>query len=301
MSWTIDALDPGELAAASVVLAEACQFDRAAEVAREKLFAADPTGPSMAFAARAGGELVGVAAIGGDRIKLLAVRPDARGKGAGTALLGAATTALRARGARRIRTLDLAGNYLAPGVDERNTDAIDWLARRGFTALERRNENLILDVRTNLLVTAERARAAAERCRAAGYVVRRANPDEGDLLFAVAHDFGGAWPWEIGMAMAGDPPAVHVALDPNSITAPYAAFAAHDGNNRGLGWFGPAGTWTAHRGKGLGEALLLACLVDVAEHHPTCEVAWIGPREFYQRSAGIASERRFVVLERVLA
>ena len=41
MTWTIDALDPGELAAASVVLAEACTYDRAAEVAGEKLFGAD--------------------------------------------------------------------------------------------------------------------------------------------------------------------------------------------------------------------------------------------------------------------
>jgi mycothiol synthase len=301
VTWAIDALEPDELAGATELLASACAYDRAAEVAREKLFGADPTGPSVALAARAGGELVGVAAVGGDRLKLLAVRPDARGKGAGTALLAAAAAAIGARGGRRIRTLDLAGNYLAPGIDERNTAAIAWLERRGFRAVERRNENLIVDVRTNLLVTAERAEAAAARCRAAGYAIRRAHAGEGDLLFAVAEDFGGAWPWEIGLALAADPPAVHVALDPRSMVAPYAAFAAHDGNNRGLGWFGPAGTWAAHRGKGLGEALLLACLVDVAVHHPVCEVAWIGPREFYQRSAGIASERRFVVLERGLA
>ncbi len=79
-----------------------------------------------------------------------------------------------------------------------------------------------------------------------------------------------------------------------------AGFAAHDGNNRGLGWFGPAGTWPAHRGQGVGEALLLACLVEVARDHARCEVAWIGPRTFYERVAGIAGERQFWPMTRQL-
>jgi GNAT superfamily N-acetyltransferase len=300
VTWAIDALQPDDLAAARAVLAAAGAIDRAAEVAAEKLFGADPTGPGQAFAARASGELVGVAAVGGDRLRLLAGRSDARRHGAGTALLDRAIAAVRAKRATRIRTLDLPGNYLAPGIDERNTEVIAWLGRRGFRTLERRNENLIVNIQANHLVSSSRAAAAADRCRAAGYVLRRAHPDERDLLAAVAESFGGAWPWELELALASTPPAVHVALDPSSSTAPYAGFAAHDGNNRGLGWFGPAGTWADHRGKGLGEALLLACLVDVAATHSVCEVAWIGPRAFYQRSVGIAAERRFVVQERGL-
>jgi GNAT superfamily N-acetyltransferase len=301
VTWAIDALEASALAAATDVLAAACPLDRADVVAAEKLFGPDPTGPARAFAARSpAGELVGVAAIGADRIRVLAVRPEARGAGAGGALLDACTAAIAAAGHPRVRTLDLPGNYLAPGIDERNTDAIAWLGRRGFTALARRNENLLIDVRTNLRVTRDRAAQAAERGARAGYVIRRARPEEGELLFAVAEGFGGAWPWELGCALGAEVPGVHVALDPRNPGAPYAAFAAHDGNNRGLGWFGPAGTWAEHRGKGLGEALLLACLVDVAEHHGLCEVAWIGPREFYDRSAGITDERRFVVMERSL-
>ena len=79
------------------------------------------------------------------------------------------------------------------------------------------------------------------------------------------------------------------------------AFAAHDGNNRGLGWFGPTGTWPAHRGKGLGEALLMACLVDVGAERSRCEVAWIGPRPFYDKVAGIVDDRHFVVLAKSLS
>src|SRR5205823_6329705 len=97
--------------------------------------------------------------------------------------------------------------------------------------------------------------------------IRRAESHEPALLDAIAREFGGAWPFEVACALRCDPPAVHVALQDGA----YCAFAAHDGNNRGLGWFGPTGTWPAHRGKGLGEALLLACLIDVARDHSQCE------------------------------
>ena len=128
-----------------------------------------------------------------------------------------------------------------------------------------------------------------------GYEVRRAEAGEAAALAAaIAAEFGGAWPFETVRALDGG--GVHVAVKDGE----YAAFAAHDGNNQGLGWFGPAGTWSSHRGRGLGEALLLACLRDVAAAHPQCEVAWIGPRRFYEQSAGVAGERRFTVLTKDL-
>lgn len=75
----------------------------------------------------------------------------------------------------------------------------------------------------------------------------------------------------------------------------------HDGNNAGRGWFGPTGTLPAHRGRGLGAALLLACLLDIqAAGHNYCQVAWIGPRAFYDKIAGIDNERHFTVLRKEL-
>jgi GNAT superfamily N-acetyltransferase len=291
----VSTLGASELAAVRDVLAAACAFDRAAEVAHEKVFGDGPAGiVAHAVGAYDGERLVGVASTSGRYLRVLAVTPEARGRGTGSALLAACEQHARDAGEPRLRALDQPGNYLAPGIDERNREALGWLARRGWQRGADTRENLLLDVRGNLRVTAETAASAAAAAVAAGYEVRRARPDEGALVQAVATEFGGAWPFELARALAHEPAAVHVALRDGA----YCGFAAHDGNNRGLGWFGPTGTWPAHRGRGLGEALLLACLVDVARGHARCEVAWIGPRPFYARVAGIADERRFVVMTR---
>jgi GNAT superfamily N-acetyltransferase len=290
-------LDRSSLAQAIAVLAAGCAFDRAAEVADEKLFGAAPGGVPRALGAWDGDALVGVAAVAGDRIRVLAVAPDARRRGVGSALLDACLAAARADRQTVLRALDQPGNYLAPGIDERDAETIGWLERRGWRRQPALRSNVLIDVRGNRRVSGARAAELADAAAARGYEVRRARADEQALLDAVAAEFGGAWPFELGRALGFDPPGVHVALEDGA----YCAFAAHDGNNRGLGWFGPTGTWPAHRGQGLGEALLVACLVDVADHHARCEVAWIGPRPFYDKVAGIAAERRFVVLHRDLA
>ncbi len=281
-------LERADLAAASEVLAAACRFDRASVVADETLFGAGPVGTPRAWGAW-DGALVGVAAICARYLRVLAVIPEARGRGVGSELLAVCEAAARDAGEPRLRALDQPGNYLAPGIDARNEDVIAWLAKRGWVRDGEPRVNVLIAVRDNPRVTAERAAALADAVRARGYDVRRAEIGETALLDAVATEFGGAWPFELAAALQA-PVGVHVALEDGA----YCAFAAHDGNNRGLGWFGPTGTWPAHRGKGLGEALLLACLVDVAEHHDRCEVAWIGPRPFYEKAAGIVEDRAFV-------
>jgi GNAT superfamily N-acetyltransferase len=285
-------LDRAELAAATLVLREACAFDRADVVAEEKLFGAGPAGPANPLGAWDGDALVGVAAWCARYVRVLAVAPAARRRGVGGALLEACERAARDAGQPRLRALDQPGNYLAPGIDERNTDTISWLEKRGWRRDGEPRLNVLIAVRDNPRVTRDRAEALAAAARERGYEVRRARPDERALLDAVTGEFGGAWPFELERALGHTPAGVHVALRDGA----YCAFAAHDGNNRGLGWFGPTGTWPEHRGKGLGEALLVACLVDVAAEHERCEVAWIGPRPFYDKVAGIVEERRLVAI-----
>ena len=290
-------LDRAELAAATRLLREACAFDRADIVADEKLFGAGPAGPPSALGAWDGDELVGVAAWCSRYVRVLAVAPAARRHGVGSALLDACERAARDAGQPRLRALDQPGNYLAPGIDERNVETLAWLEKRGWRRDGEPRTNVLIAVRDNPRVTVERADALAAAARARGYEVRRAHRDETALLDAVGVAFGGAWPFELSRALEHVPAGVHVALHAGA----YCAFAAHDGNNRGLGWFGPTGTWPAHRGNGLGEALLVACLVDVAEEHERCEVAWIGPRPFYDKVAGIVEDRRLVAIVKDLA
>ncbi|MBK7077574.1 MAG: GNAT family N-acetyltransferase [Myxococcales bacterium] len=294
MGATIDALTADDLQAARAVLAEACRFDRAAEVAEEKLFGPSPHGHPMALAARLGGAVVGVAAACCDRVRVLAVATAARGRGVGSALLAACEQHVWAGAHRRVRVLDEPGNYLAPGVDLDNHETIAWLGRRGYVRRDE-HENLVVDLIDNPRVSPARAAELADGCAARGYTIRRACLDELEAISAhVSIGFGGAWPFEIERAATRAPCGLFVAERDGRV----AAFAAHDGNNRGLGWFGPAGTWPEHRGQGLGEALLIACLVDVAATHARSEIAWIGPREFYQRALGPMTTRRFAVLTR---
>lgn len=288
-------LTPADLPAARALLAAACEFDDAAEVAEEKLFGAAPAGaPSAGFAAVEGGALVGLSVASARWIRLLAVAPAARGRGIGTALLAAAESAIEGGTAR---TMDQPGNYLAPGVAAENRATLAWLERRGYSPAGE-NTNLVIDLAGNPQVSEERGRALAARTADRGYQLRRAAAGDREALTAeVTPLFGRAWAFEIERSLERDPPAVHLALTGDRI----AAFAAFDGNNGGLGWFGPAATFEAHRGRGLGEALLLACLLDLARAgRRECTVAWIGPRGFYQRAAGIAGEQRFIVMAKDL-
>ncbi|HEY1552287.1 MAG TPA: GNAT family N-acetyltransferase [Kofleriaceae bacterium] len=281
-----------QLAEATRVLAASCAFDRAAEVAREKLFGAGPVGTPHAFAAYEGDVLVGVAGVCARWLRVLAVDPSARRRGIGSELLATCERHARDGGEPRLRALDQPGNYLAPGIDERNAETIAWLAKRGWQRNGDARCNVLIDVHNNPRVTQARADELADAARARGYEIRRAVAGEAALLAAVGAGFGGAWPFELACALEHSPAGVHVALK----AGVYCAFAAHDGNNRGLGWFGPTGTWPEHRGQKLGEALLVACLVDVARDHDRCEVAWIGPRPFYEKVAGIAAERTFAAM-----
>lgn len=288
-------LSHAELAAARTLLARACPYDRAAEVAEEKLLEAAPEGAPHAFGAYLAGALVGVASVAGARVRLLAVAPEVRGRGVGSALLAACEQEARRADVATLHLLDQPGNYLAPGIDERNQHALAWAARRGYVAGAPRT-NLLVDVRGNPQVSQGRAAELARAAVGRGYQLRRARRAEPGLLAAIAAEFGGAWPFEVARALEGDPPAVHLAERDGEV----CAFAAHDGNNRGLGWFGPAGTWPRHRGQRLGEALLIACLVDVARHHAQSEIAWIGPEPFYRASCGVAGRRIFVPMRKAL-
>jgi len=292
-------LERSELDVAAQLLARSCEYDRVDAVAEEVLFGRAPSALTTRVIVACTGETIcGLAATSGRWLRVLAVTPDMRSRGIGTALIAAAEASVIADGHDLIRILDQPGNYLAPGVDTRNSDTIAWLTRRGYES-GARNTNLLIDVRGNPKVSEERLQQLKDKALARGYTLSRAQPEDAPAISAtIGNVFSEPWAFEIERAIRFEPSGLHVAHDADGSLA---AFAAHDGNNAGLGWFGPAGTMEQHRGKGLGAALLMACLVDVARDHDQCTVAWIGPREFYDRVAGIASERHFRVMRKPLS
>jgi GNAT superfamily N-acetyltransferase len=272
----IGPLSPSMLPEASALLTESLPFDHIAVVIEEKLFA-----DGRAAGAFEGDTLIGLVAVARRWIKLLAVAPAHRRRGVGSALLEEA----RRDAPSKLRVFDHPGNYLAPGVDVRYEAAHAFLRARGFREL-RRVENIRAPLENNPLI--DRTPSVA------GYELRRAgDADRAPLLEMAARAFSPTWAQEIARAMDGPRRAVHVALQNG---AP-VAFAAADGNNRGLGWFGPAGTLPEHRGKRLGEALLLPTLRDVRGLPEGGVIAWIGPKEFYAKACGAVDDRTFVQYE----
>jgi GNAT superfamily N-acetyltransferase len=295
---TIRPLSPADLADAQSVLMASCRHDHAGLVAEEKLFGNASGNPwRQTLGAFENQTLCGVAVVSGRWLRLLAVLPSRRKKGIGTALLEAVENAARTEGVNKLRTLDQPGNYLAPGIATKNTNAITWLEKRGYKKIAD-NTNLLIDVVNNDRVTSD---AFEQRCRKIGaqYQIFSATPNDlPSLVPAITSAFSAGWAFEVENAVKNPPGVVHVARAPSG---EWAAFAAHDGNNRGLGWFGPTGTFEAHRGRGLGAVLLLACLLDIArDGHETATIAWIGPREFYEKTTGVIGETRFAVLEKAL-
>jgi mycothiol synthase len=263
------------LAEAAALLAAALPHDRVDVVSGEKLFGSNGLRSSQTLGAEVDGALVGLIAAAGRWVKLLAVEERHRRRGVGSLLLSQVS-------GEKLRVMDHPGNYLSPGVDVRYREARAFFAARGF-----REIGEVENIRAPL--------PAPPPFDVPGYDLRRATPDdEPRLLEWVAKAFHPVWSFEVGRALAGPRRAVHVALHHGA----FVAFAAADGNNQGLGWFGPAGTDPAHRGKKLGESLLLRCLDDVRGLPEGGVIAWIGPKAFYGKACSAADDRRFVTLER---
>ncbi len=271
---------------------------------REKILGRGLDGLAQAWGARAGdGRLIGVAAYCGQWLRLLVVQPNSRRTGIGHALLKHCESALRACGKTRMRLFDEPGNYASPGIELNHEAAIAWFGRRGFVK-RGENNNLLIDVVGNQAIDADRFAERVQSCADRGYQIVRVAASSPSVLkektIELAVSFLLAWGFEVSKALVAEPGAVFVAREHSS--GKLVAFAAHDGNNRGMGWFGPAGTVEQHRGQGLGAALLIGCLIDIGDHgHRQANIAWIGPREFYRRVVGIVGERRFVTMEKTLS
>jgi GNAT superfamily N-acetyltransferase len=123
---------------------------------------------------------------------------------------------------------------------------------------------------------------AVAQCAAHGVDIRRALVVEKHLvLLWIGEHFSQGWVSEGEGAFARLPATCFVATQGNAVIG----FACYDVEWKGV--FGPMGVSEEVRGKGVGAALLLACLHDmVAQGYAYAVIGWTGPQEFYTKICG---------------
>lgn len=279
----MDALDlPEDAAETRAILRTLTAQRQGRHVVR--LATADGAGVAIGSAGPGGAD----GSAGPGYVDLVAVRPAARRRGLGRALVTAVEQRLAGYGVPEVR---LAGHPPAfgwPGIDVRYTAAVCAAEALGY-ARGRTAWNMTV----NLAAVPDPAPDEA-RLAAAGVMVRRAGEADVPALGALADaEFGGAWSAELADAIAYG--GAHLALRGPSVLG----FAAYGGCRPS--WFGPMGTAAAARGMGIGTVLLRRCLREQrAAGLATAQICWVDPVRFYADAVGARIERVFLLYRKQL-
>ncbi|MCL5997625.1 MAG: GNAT family N-acetyltransferase [Chloroflexi bacterium] len=121
-----------------------------------------------------------------------------------------------------------------------------------------------------------------EHLNAQGIDIRRAIPPEKHHVVKwVREHFGEGWASEADVAFTNHPGSCYIAVCEKKILG----FACYDATCKNF--FGPTGVSEAERGRGIGKALLLACMdAMAAEGYGYAIIGAAGPTDFYAKSVG---------------
>jgi GNAT superfamily N-acetyltransferase len=269
---------PRDLPALQAFLARAndAPYDLSA-VTEEKCFSHGVSGLPVTRIIEEDGIIVGAAVSCGRWLRLLAVARERRREGLGRRLLRDAEQ----RGVAVIAAE--AGNYFTPGVLMSDTASCEFF---------RANRYIQTRWTYNLDADLEPGGDRAEHRLPGEISLRRPGHHEADrVLDFVEHAFGRIWRFEAAKAFGRTVPPLFISEESGRITG----FAAHDVNNRGLGFFGPTGVTVEMRGRGIGRALLLESLADLrGMGFRRVVIPWTDLLEFYRRACGAEPAHRFV-------
>ena len=225
-------------------------------------------------------------------IKLMAVDEKYRRQGIAKNMYYQLEQCFKSNNVDIVRIYDVPRNYFMPGIDPRYTPALCFASRMGF---KRFGDT------TNLLVELNQdwsTHKKEEKLKKQDIEVLRATEKDKDQLMAFLDEMDWElWKDEVNTAYKSEPIAIHIA----KLEGKVKAFSAHNGNNVGTGWFGPMGTHSDLRGKGMGSVLLFRCLDDMKKWGLMHSVIpWVGPIEFYSHYANAEVDRIFWRYEKIL-
>jgi GNAT superfamily N-acetyltransferase len=229
-------------------------------------------------------------------IRWLGIRPDRRGHGIGRLLIAEAAKRLKQKGAQEMVMHCTPPYYIQPGVDAREKRIIAWLGRQGFQKSDAIS-NMTVELERLVLPGWDEISAGVE-----SYTIRRAVGEDQAVLERYFTDhWTQGWMTEAMLAFGHRPISLFLAVRSAGGGQPLPAivgFAAYE-VNQCEGCFGPTGVLPAHEGKGLGRRLLWAALRDMAElGRRRCQIGWIGPAKFYERTVSALPGPHFAVLKR---
>lgn len=123
---------------------------------------------------------------------------------------------------------------------------------------------------------------ALQRQKEQGIEIRRAiAPEKHVVVNWVRKTFGEGWASECEVAFSNHPVSCYIAVKEGNIIG----FGCYDATYKDF--FGPTGVEESWRGKGIGKAILLACLHAMAnEGYGYAIIGGAGPVDFYSRCVG---------------
>ncbi|HOQ39755.1 MAG TPA: GNAT family N-acetyltransferase [Fervidobacterium sp.] len=118
-----------------------------------------------------------------------------------------------------------------------------------------------------------------------GIVIKRSiGPEKISIVEWVKAEFGKHWASETDVTFSNKPISCFIAIDTTNDNE-IVGFACYDATTRGF--FGPTGVNPKYRGKGIGTALLLACLKDMYSiGYAYAIIGDAGPTEYYKKTVG---------------
>lgn len=232
-------------------------------------------------------QIDGAAVVCGRYLRVLVVAREARERGLGNALVDWASRVAASFGATKLVAGGEPGNYFVPGVLRGDDRAQRFFKSRGFLVT---GEAISLTARLEGVDWDSRHRVIE------GVTIERARNREVVGEFIARH-FGRLWRFEVDHAFEFAAPPLYIARSGDELLG----FSAHDVNNRGLGFYGPAGIVAERRGGGLGRELLLSSLSDlVARGYDQTIIPWVSSIDFYRKVAHAEPSETFLTMERQL-